>query len=150
VKALFFVPPVGLSPVGLPVDRVYGCNYGYDYKPPIHFLQLATVAKVWLGWDVRFVDCPAEGLDVAAFENPRRTDTRKAQLDIAMEGGVAPGAGSIIDPDGLIRSRCASGPGSIGEFHLAHRHKEVRPGPRHVNTRRVRESGRFVVGDHGK
>ena len=68
MDALFFVPPVALSPVGLAVDRVYGCNYGYDYKPPIHFLQLATVAAVRLGWRVRFVDCPAEGLDLAAFD----------------------------------------------------------------------------------
>ncbi len=68
MNALFFIPPVELSPVGLAVDRVYGCNYGYDYKPPIHFLQLASVAKAWLGWSIRFVDCPAEGLDLAAFE----------------------------------------------------------------------------------
>ncbi|MBM4367497.1 MAG: radical SAM protein [Deltaproteobacteria bacterium] len=68
MNALFFVPPVELNRRKLPVDRVYGCNYGYDYKPPIHFLQLATVARDWLGWNVRLVDCPAEGLDLAAFE----------------------------------------------------------------------------------
>ena len=62
MRALFFVPPAELNARGLPVDRVYGCNYGYDYKPPIHFLQLATVAKERLGWDVRFLDAPAEGL----------------------------------------------------------------------------------------
>lgn len=68
MNALFFIPPVALSHAGLAVDRVYGCNYGYDYKPPIHFLQLATVARVRLGWNVRLVDCPAEGLDLAAFD----------------------------------------------------------------------------------
>jgi radical SAM superfamily enzyme YgiQ (UPF0313 family) len=67
VNALFFIPPIELSPAGHAVDRVYGCNYGYDYKPPIHFLQLATVAAAWLGWNVRLVDCPAEGIDRAGF-----------------------------------------------------------------------------------
>lgn len=68
MNALFYVPPVALNRLGLAVDRVYGCNYGYDYKPPIHFLQLATVAKERLGWNVRFLDCPAEGVDLAAFD----------------------------------------------------------------------------------
>ncbi len=67
MNALFFVPPVEFNRRGLAVDRVYGCNYGYDYKPPIHFLQLATVARDWLGWNVRFLDCPAEGVDAQAF-----------------------------------------------------------------------------------
>ncbi len=101
MKALFFVPPVGLSPVGLPVDRVYGCNYGYDYKPPIHFLQLATVAKVWLGWDVRFVDCPAEGLDVAAFEAIAAED----RWDVAVAHSVYLSAEEDLRAMRLVRAR---------------------------------------------
>ena len=68
MKALFLIPPPEYNARGLPIDRVYGCNYGYDYKPPIHFLAVATYARDVLGWDVRFLDCPAEGLDAAAFE----------------------------------------------------------------------------------
>src|SRR6476646_3956651 len=52
----------------MPIDRVYGCNYGYDYKPPIHLLQSATWARELAGWDVRLLDCPAEGMDAAAFD----------------------------------------------------------------------------------
>jgi radical SAM superfamily enzyme YgiQ (UPF0313 family) len=57
---LFLVPPIDLSKRKKPVDRVYGCNYGYDYKPAAHLLSLATVAKQ-AGCRVRFLDCPAEG-----------------------------------------------------------------------------------------
>ena len=52
----------------MPIDRLYGCNFGYDYKPPMHLLQLATFARDRAGWDVRLLDCPAEGLDARAFE----------------------------------------------------------------------------------
>ena len=62
MKALFLIPPSSLNPRGLPIDRVYGCNYGFDYKPAIHFLQVATYAAEALGWDVRFMDCPAEDI----------------------------------------------------------------------------------------
>jgi anaerobic magnesium-protoporphyrin IX monomethyl ester cyclase len=68
MKALFCIPPVAFNPRQRPVDRVYGCNYGYDYKPAIHFLQVATVAQERLGWSVRFLDCPAEDVDPAAFQ----------------------------------------------------------------------------------
>src|SRR5436190_21325720 len=69
MRALFFVPPPEFNRRGTPVDRVYGCNHGYDYKPPIHFLQAATFMRDRAGWDVRFLDCPAEGLDAAAFRD---------------------------------------------------------------------------------
>ncbi|MDP6935641.1 MAG: cobalamin-dependent protein, partial [Myxococcota bacterium] len=68
MNALFLAPPPAFNPRGLPIDRVYGCNYGYDYKPPIHFLQVATYARDVLGWQVRLLDCPAEDLDRAQFE----------------------------------------------------------------------------------
>ena len=68
MKALFLIPPASFNERGLPIDRVYGCNYGFDYKPAIHFLQVATFAQVDLGWQVRFLDCPAEGVDEAAFD----------------------------------------------------------------------------------
>lgn len=68
MRALFLVPPVGYGKKPVTVDRVYGCNYGFDHKPPIHLLQAATSAKVDLGWDVRLLDAPAEGMDRAAFE----------------------------------------------------------------------------------
>ncbi|MDG1480009.1 MAG: radical SAM protein [Myxococcota bacterium] len=64
MKSLFLIPPSSLNPRGLPIDRVYGCNYGFDYKPAIHFLQAATYAAKVLGWSVRFMDCPAEQIDV--------------------------------------------------------------------------------------
>ena len=69
MRAVFLVPPPEYNALGIPVDRVYGCNYGFDYKPPIHFLALATFARDVLGWQVRLVDCPAEGIDRATFES---------------------------------------------------------------------------------
>ncbi len=68
MRALFLVPPSDYNARKMPIDRVYGCNYGYDYKPPIHFLQAATWMREKAGWDIRFMDCPAEGIDAAAFE----------------------------------------------------------------------------------
>jgi radical SAM superfamily enzyme YgiQ (UPF0313 family) len=68
MRALFLVPPPEYNRRGIPIDRVYGCNYGYDYKPPIHFVQVATVMREQAGWEVRFLDCPAEGMDADAFE----------------------------------------------------------------------------------
>lgn len=68
MRALFFVPPSAYNRRGTPIDRVYGCNHGYDYKPPIHFLQAATWMREKAGWDVRFLDCPAEGFGVREFE----------------------------------------------------------------------------------
>lgn len=67
MRALFLIPPPAFNRRNAPLDRVYGCNWGYDYKPAIHFLQVAT----WLqarGVDVRFLDCPAEGLDERALD----------------------------------------------------------------------------------
>ncbi len=58
-EILFLIPPAELNPKKRFVDRVYGCNYGFDYKPAIHLLVLATLAKN-LGYSVRFLDCPAE------------------------------------------------------------------------------------------
>ncbi len=67
MNALFLIPPAAFNPGGASIDRVYGCNYGFDYKPAIHFLQVATYAREVLGWRVRFMDCPAEGIDRATF-----------------------------------------------------------------------------------
>jgi len=72
VRALFCIPPSELNARGLPIDRVYGCNYGFDYKPAIHFLAVATYARDVLGWEVRFLDCPAEGLGLREFEEIAR------------------------------------------------------------------------------
>ena len=67
MRALFYVPPADFNRRKSPIDRVYGCNFGYDYKPPIHLLQAATAMREWAGWEVRFLDCPAEGMDARAF-----------------------------------------------------------------------------------
>ena len=67
MRALFLIPPPTFNARGLPIDRVYGCNYGFDYKPAIHCLQAATYARDALGWNVRLMDCPAEGIDEAGF-----------------------------------------------------------------------------------
>lgn len=67
MNALFLIPPATFNTRPLPVDRVYGCNYGFDLKPPIHFLAVATYARDVLGWTVRLMDCPAEGIGEAAF-----------------------------------------------------------------------------------
>jgi len=66
MDVLFLIPPSAYNQKKTPVDRVYGCNYGYDYKPAIHLLLLATVAEQ-LGHKVRFLDCPAEGLNIKKF-----------------------------------------------------------------------------------
>ncbi|MBU0502857.1 MAG: radical SAM protein [Candidatus Omnitrophota bacterium] len=68
MNILFIVPPADLSKKNIRVDRVYGCNYGYDYKPPIHLLSLATIARD-LGFQVRLLDCPAEGYNAKKFIN---------------------------------------------------------------------------------
>jgi anaerobic magnesium-protoporphyrin IX monomethyl ester cyclase len=61
-EILFLIPPKDVTSVVSHVDRVYGCNYGFDYKPPIHLLLLATIAQE-SGCRVRLLDCPAEGID---------------------------------------------------------------------------------------
>lgn len=66
MNILFLVPPVALNDQKSFVDRIYGCTYGFDYKPPIHLLLLATVAKQ-LGHRVRLLDCPAEKYSVKKF-----------------------------------------------------------------------------------
>jgi radical SAM superfamily enzyme YgiQ (UPF0313 family) len=63
---LFLIPPRELNKEKMPVDRVYGCNYGFDYKPAIHLLLLATVAED-SGCNVRFLDCPAQGYNFRKF-----------------------------------------------------------------------------------
>ena len=69
MKALFLVPPAEYNHLGQTVDRVYGCNWGFDYKPPIHLLQVATHAKDRLNWQVRLLDGPAEGTNAQALMN---------------------------------------------------------------------------------
>ncbi len=65
-EILFLIPPKDLGPDAASVDRVYGCNYGFDYKPPIHLLLMATVVRE-AGLKVRLLDCPAEGIDKKRF-----------------------------------------------------------------------------------
>lgn len=67
MKFAFVVPPPEYNCMNNPIDRVYGCNYGYDYKPPIHMLQVATVLEKE-GHEIRFLDCPAEGWKAPEFE----------------------------------------------------------------------------------
>ena len=68
MRALFCIPPPANNARGRSIDRVYGCNYGFDYKPPVHLLAVATYARDVLGWEVRLLDCPAEGIDQDTFE----------------------------------------------------------------------------------
>ena len=72
MKALFLVPPPQYNRRGTPVDRVYGCNHGFDYKPPIHLLQVATWMRD-LGWEITFfvivgLDSQKEAV-LSAFES---------------------------------------------------------------------------------
>jgi len=67
MRLYFIVPPQEYNDVQSPIDRVYGCNYGYDYKPPIHMLSAATVAER-AGHTIRFLDCPAENIHKDRFE----------------------------------------------------------------------------------
>ena len=64
MKFVFIVPPPAYNRMNNPIDRVYGCNYGYDYKMPVHMLSAATVLEQ-AGHAVRFLDCPAEGWGAA-------------------------------------------------------------------------------------
>lgn len=68
MKIFCIIPPKEYNCKNTPIDRVYGCNYGYDYKPAIHFLSVATVLQN-SGNEVRFLDCPAEGLNGFSFED---------------------------------------------------------------------------------
>jgi len=67
MNILFLIPPADLIKPDTVVDRVYGCNYGYDYKPAIHLLSSATVLEN-NRWKVRFMDCPAEGIKANKFK----------------------------------------------------------------------------------
>jgi anaerobic magnesium-protoporphyrin IX monomethyl ester cyclase len=66
MEILFLVPPTELNSKKTSVDRVYGCNYGFDYKPAIHLLILATIAEQ-SGHCVKFLDCPAERYNLSKF-----------------------------------------------------------------------------------
>ena len=78
MQLFFIVPPLEYNEMNNPIDRVYGCNYGYDYKPPIHMLSAATVARD-AGHNVRFLDCPAENIHSEQFEQI----IRKSEIDAA-------------------------------------------------------------------
>ncbi len=66
IDILFLVPPAQLNKEKASVDRLYGCNYGFDYKTPLHLLQSATLIRD-SGYNVRFLDCPAEGYNLKRF-----------------------------------------------------------------------------------
>ena len=80
MKALFLIPPSEFNARNLPIDRVYGCNYGFDYKPAIHFLGVATYARDVMGWSICFLDCPAEGINAAGFSEHINTN----QYDVVL------------------------------------------------------------------
>jgi len=65
-EALFLVPPAQLNKKKSSVDRLYGCNYGFDHKTPLHLLQSATLVRD-NGYNVRLLDCPAEGYNLKKF-----------------------------------------------------------------------------------
>ncbi len=67
MRTLFVVPPAALTHGPGPVDRVYGCNYAYDVKPPIHLLTVATMLDEE-GHCVRVFDGPAEGASLRDFD----------------------------------------------------------------------------------
>lgn len=77
---LFLIPPKELNRERMRVDRVYGCNYGFDYKPAIHLLLLATIAKQ-LGEQVEFLDCPAQGYTSKKLRN---YIARNSSIEIAV------------------------------------------------------------------
>ncbi|MCR4315074.1 MAG: B12-binding domain-containing radical SAM protein [Planctomycetes bacterium] len=63
MKFLFLIPPENYFPQRYP-DRLYGCSYSYDYKPPVHLLLAATIARD-AGIEVALIDSIAEKLDSA-------------------------------------------------------------------------------------
>lgn len=73
MEILFLIPPRQLNPHKRNVDRVYGCNYGFDYKPPIHLLQLATISQN-SGYKTRLLDCPAEKYNLKKLINFIKTN----------------------------------------------------------------------------
>lgn len=80
---------------------MYGCNYGYDYKPPIHLLQVATVMREWAGWEIRFLDCPAEGMNAAAFAD----FATRERFDVACAWAVYLSAEEDLQAMRALRSR---------------------------------------------
>lgn len=80
MEILFLIPPVELNSKKTSIDRVYGCNYGFDYKPPIHLLVLATIAKQ-SGHSVRLLDCPAEGYNLSKLTGYIKN---KSSIDMAV------------------------------------------------------------------
>lgn len=100
MRALFYIPPSELNRRGSPIDRVYGCNYGYDYKPPIHFLQIATWMREKCGWEVRLLDCPAEGIDLAGFN----AHIASERYDVALAWSVYLSAEEDIRAMKLLRA----------------------------------------------
>lgn len=78
MRLLFLIPPRELNKEKMSVDRVYGCNYGFDYKPAIHLLLLATLAEE-SGCDVKFLDCPGQGYNFRKF-NKYIADSRSIDM----------------------------------------------------------------------
>jgi len=109
MRALFYVPPSDYNRRKTPIDRVYGCNYGYDYKPPIHFLQVATWMRERAGWDIRFLDCPAEGVDGPGFE----AFVRSNRFDVACSWAVYLSAEEDLRAMRVLRE---AQPGVLGVF----------------------------------
>jgi anaerobic magnesium-protoporphyrin IX monomethyl ester cyclase len=137
MDALFLVPPVGYGLRPLPCDRVYGCNYGFDYKPPIHFLQAATYARDVLGWTVRLMDCPAEGIDRAQFESEaggKRYDVvaHWATYLSAMEDVAAARVIAQHHPDTRFVFMGAAATWRPEEFHVAEKAYALLGEPEHT------------------
>ena len=73
-------------------------------------------------------------LDIAALADPGIAHEGEAALDVAVEGGVAPGAGGVVNADGLVDLDGAVGAFGGGEGDFAQGDAEVGAGAGEVNA----------------
>ncbi len=81
---------------------------------------LAEVAVVGGGDGSAFVF-----FDIAAIEDPLAAEGGKAFFDIAVKGGVSPGAAGVVDAHGVVLLHAAVGMMRLREFDFAHGHTEI-------------------------
>jgi len=75
MKITFLIPPA----VGVPPERIFGCNYGYFFQHNIFMLYPAAMLEKQ-GYDVEFIDCPVEGKDENWFKEFLKKDRSDAYV----------------------------------------------------------------------
>jgi len=75
MKITFLIPPA----VGVPPERIFGCNYGYFFQHNIFMLYPAAMLEKGKH-DVKFIDCPIERKDEDWFKEFLKKDKSSAYI----------------------------------------------------------------------